>query len=104
MVTSPSVGTICSSTPLASRASRTVPVVALVGTKAEIVWLTRFTVELTLLVPRLPLSSSVVKTSWSSLRSPVPGTISNCPTLAEASAALAAVPLSAVALTVPAAT
>ena len=91
------MGTICSKIPEVSRASRTRPVVALVGTTAVSVCAATSAVVVTVCSERLPLSSSVVKTSWSPATRPLPATTIVCPTLAEAMPALAGVPLAAVA-------
>ena len=101
MFTSLSVGTICSSKPLVSRSSRTRPVVALVGTAALMVWLAASTVLVTATSDKLPLSSSVLKTSRSPACSPLPAAVMVWPVLAAGSVACAAVPLPALALRLP---
>ena len=93
-----SVGTICSSNPVLSRSRRTRPVVAVPGTAALIVWLTRSIVGVTVVSPRLPLVLMVVKIRRSLARSPLPPMTMVCPVLAEARPALAGVPLAAVAV------
>ena len=96
MVTSLSVGTICSSTPASSRARRTRPVVALTGTTAVRVCPATSTLAgVTVTSERLPLSSSVVKTRVSVASRPVPLSVMLWPVLALARLALAAVPLAA---------